>query len=177
MRDLFTSDTVVIRVGNAILSDDGVGVHAARLLQADPRVPAGVTILDGGTIGVELLPYESDASRVLFLDATHSSKAPGTFTRMTARDLFGASGGLNVHQLGVADLITAMSLVSTRPQEVVVLGVQPANTDWGTSLSPEVETALAPLVEVALALLELWRESQNADSTTHKSPITPRILP
>ena len=66
MDNWFSSETVVVGVGNTILSDDGVGVHAARLLQDDPRVPAGVTILDGGTLGLELMPYVSDASRVLF---------------------------------------------------------------------------------------------------------------
>ena len=61
-----SSNTVVIGVGNTILSDEGVGVHAARLLDSDPRVPAGMTILDGGTIGLELIPYASDASRCCY---------------------------------------------------------------------------------------------------------------
>ena len=130
MRDLLSSDTVVVGVGNTILSDDGAGVQTARLLQGDPRVPAGVTILDGGTLGLELMPYISDASRVPFLDAVNSGEAPGTLTRMTGRDLLGTSGGWSVHQLGVADLIAALALVSARPQDIVVLGVQPANTDW-----------------------------------------------
>jgi len=155
-----TSDTVVIGVGNTILSDDGAGVHAARLLQGDPRVPAGVTILDGGTLGIELVPYASDASRVLFLDAVNSGAAPGTLTRMTGRDLLGTSGGWSVHQLGVADLIAALALVSAGPQDIVVLGVQPAHTDWGTSLSPDVESALSGLVDKALAQLQLWKESE-----------------
>jgi hydrogenase maturation protease len=162
MEDLLSSDTVVIGVGNTILSDEGVGVHAARLLQADPRVPAGVTILDGGTIGLELIPYASDASRVLLLDAINSGKAPGTLARMTGRDLLGTTGGWSAHQLGVVDLIAALSLMSTSPQEIVVLGVQPANTDWGTSLSPEVEAALVPIVDAALAQLQLWKESRDA---------------
>jgi len=160
--ELLSSDTVVIGVGNTILSDDGVGVHAARLLQGDPRVPTGVTILDGGTIGLELVPYASDASRVLLIDAVNSGEAPGTLTRMTAADFLDASAGWSVHQLGVADLVAALALVSTRQQDVVVLGVQPANTDWGTSLSPDVEAALMPLVDAALAQLQLWRESQDA---------------
>ena len=160
MIDLFSSDTVVMGVGNTILSDDGVGVHAARLLEHDPRVPAGVSILDGGTIGLELMPYVSDASRVLFLDAVNSGEAPGTLTRMTGKDLLATSSGLSVHQLGVADLIAALSLVSTRPQEIVVLGVQPANTDWGTSLSRDVEAALVGLVDAALAQLRVWKESE-----------------
>jgi hydrogenase maturation protease len=157
---MLSTDTVVIGVGNTILSDDGAGVHAARLLQGDPRVPAGVTILDGGTLGIELVPYASDASRVLFLDAVNSGAAPGTLTRMTGRDLLGTSGGWSVHQLGVADLIAALALVSAGPQDIVVLGVQPAHTDWGTSLSPDVESALSGLVDKALAQLQLWKESE-----------------
>ena len=126
MRDLLSSDTVVIGVGNTILSDDGVGVHAARLLQGDPRVPAGVSILDGGTIGLELgLPYASDASRVLLLDAVNSGEAPGTLTRMTARDLLDTSSGRSVHQLGVADLIAALALVSTSPRILLCSACSP----------------------------------------------------
>jgi hydrogenase maturation protease len=158
MLDLFSSHTVVIGVGNTILSDDGVGVHAARRLLGDPRVPAGVTILDGGTIGLELIPYASDASRVLLLDAVNSGQAPGTLARMTGADLLGTTGGWSAHQLGVADLIAALFLVSSRPQEIVVLGLQPAHTDWGTTLSREVDAALGGFVDAALAQLQLWQQ-------------------
>jgi len=162
MRDSLSLDTVVVGVGNTILSDDGVGVHAARLLQGDARVPAGVTILDGGTLGLELIPYASDASRVLLLDAVDSGTTPGTLTRIVGRDLLGATGGWTAHQLGVADLIAALALVSAAPQDIVVLGVQPADTDWGTSLSPAVEAALAPLVDAAIVQLQLWKKSRGA---------------
>ncbi|MGP8247275.1 MAG: HyaD/HybD family hydrogenase maturation endopeptidase [Bryobacteraceae bacterium] len=158
--DLLSSDTVVVGVGNTILSDDGAGVHAARLLQGDARVPAEVTILDGGTLGLELVPYVSDASRVLFLDAVDSDGDPGTLARMTGGDLLGTPSGRSVHHLGVADLIAALALVSAAPQDIVVLGVQPANTDWGTSLSPAVQTALPGLVDAALTQLLLWKESR-----------------
>jgi len=173
MRALLSSDTVVIGVGNTILSDDGVGVHAARLLEGDPRVPSGVTILDGGTIGIELIPYASDASRVLLLDAVNSGEAPGTLIRMRGKDFLGTSGGRSVHQLGVVDLIAALALASAGPQDIVVLGVQPANTDWGTLLSPAVEAALTCLVDAALAQLRLWKESQSTSLETHPSSLPP----
>jgi hydrogenase maturation protease len=121
-------------------------------------MPAGVTILDGGTLGLELMPYISDASRVLFLDAVNSGEAPGTLARMTGRELLDTSGGWSVHQLGVADLIASLALAAERSQDIVVLGVQPANTDWGTSLSPDVEAALTPLVDAALAQLQAWND-------------------
>lgn len=161
MNDSLSADTVVLGVGNVIRSDDGVGVHAARVLQADARVPAGVTILDGGTLGLELIPYVSDASRVLVLDAVTFGKPPGTLTRMAGKELLGISGGWTAHQLGVADLIATLALVSTVSQDIVVLGVQPANTDWGTCLSPEIQAALAPLVDAAIAQLELWEKCRN----------------
>lgn len=167
------AETVVIGVGNTILSDDGIGVHAARLLQNDSRVPTGVTILDGGTIGLELVPYAADASRVLLLDAMNSGKEPGTLARMTGKDMLGTTSGWSAHQLGVADLVAALLLVSTHPQEIVVLGVQPASTDWGTSLSPAVDAALITLVDAALAQLKLWNGSPDARLETHTHSFPP----
>ena len=173
MIDSLSSDTMVVGVGNTILCDDGVGVHAARLLQSDPRVPAGVEILDGGTLGLELVPYVSDASRILFLDAVNSGSAPGTPVRMTGKGLLGLSGGWSVHQLGVANLIAVLALASTKPQDIVVLGVQPANTDWGTSLISAVEASLPQLVEAALAQLRQWQESAHDGLPLAKSSCMP----
>jgi len=173
MRGSLSSDTVVVGVGNSILSDDGVGVHAVKLLEKDPRVPAAIAILDGGTIGLELLPYVSDASRVLFLDAVNSGSVPGTLARMTGQEMLGTAGGCSAHQMGVADLIAALFLVSPFPQEIVVLGVQPACTDWGTTLTPNVEAALAPLVEAAVAQLQIWEESPIAHLELHSSSLAP----
>jgi hydrogenase maturation protease len=155
------------------LSSDTVVVHAARLLQSDARVPAGVTILDGGTLGLDLVPYVSDASRILFLDAVNSGSAPGTRVRMTGKGLLGLSGGWSVHQLGVANLIAVLALASTKPQDIVVLGVQPAITDWGTSLTSAVEASLPQLVEAALAQLRQWQESAHDGLPLAKSPCTP----
>ena len=81
---------------------------------------------------------------------------------MTGADLLATTGGWSAHQLGVADLIAALFLVSTHPQDIVVLGVQPANTDWGTTLSSKVQAALAGLVDAALSQLNLWQQSPQA---------------
>ena len=177
MESFLSSDIVIIGVGNIILSDDGVGVHAARLLQVDPRVPADITILDGGTMGPELASYASDASHVLLLDAMNSGSAPGTLARMSGSDLLAAKRGSSVHELAVADLVSALFLVAARTQEIVVLGVQPANTDWGATLSGEVEAALAALVDAAVAQLHLWNDSRNLHLHAQPSASTPAPSP
>jgi hydrogenase maturation protease len=156
MNDLASSDTIVVGVGNTILSDDGVGVHAARLLQRDPRVSAGVTILDGGTLGLELIPYLSGASRLLLLDAVDTGEKPGTAFCLAGDQLRNLPGGTNVHQLGVSDLLATLPLVSDTLREVILLGIQPASTDWGTELTPAVQAALGQLVEAAVEQLLRW---------------------
>jgi len=153
-----TQKIVAVGVGNIIHSDDGAGVHALRKLAHDPRLPADVTLIDGGTHGIELLAYLHDSSRLLLLDAIDVGECAGTLIRIEEGDLRGLPCGASVHQLGVADLLATLPLVSDAPRETVLLGVQPASTDWGTELSPPVEAALGPLVDAAVEQLVRWSD-------------------
>lgn len=154
--------TVVIGIGNTIHRDDGAGVHALRRLEADPRLPDHVKLVDGGTHGLELLADVHGCARLLLLDAIDVGEKPGTVIRMTANDLRGLPGGASVHQLGLGDLLATLPLISDAPTEVVLLGIQPAETDWATDLSPAVEANLGELVEAAIEQLTLWSRSQIA---------------
>lgn len=148
--------TVVVGIGNLIRTDDGFGVHALARLQRDARVPAGVTFIDGGTHGLELLTYISDSTHLLLLDAIDVGEAPGTLVRMANEELRGLPGAASVHQVGLADLLATLPLVSTTPREIVLLGVTPLSTDWGTDLTAPVAAALDGLVEEAIAQLAHW---------------------
>jgi hydrogenase maturation protease len=148
--------TIVLGVGNLVHTDDGLGVHAFRKLQADPRVPSGVELIDGGTFGIELLAYLENCSRLLLLDAVDVGRSPGALVRMAGEDLFGLPGGASVHQLGIADLLATLPLVSNAPEEVVLLGVQPGSTDWGCELTAPVAAALDALLELAIEQLQAW---------------------
>jgi hydrogenase maturation protease len=148
--------TIVVGVGNTVHSDDGVGVHALKILQGDPRLPGDVILIDGGTLGIELLAYLHDSTRLLLLDAVDVGEPAGTLLRMGGSELRGLPCGASVHQLGVADLLATLPLVSEMPREIVLLGMQPASTDWGTELSAPVEAALGSLVEAAVEQLLGW---------------------
>lgn len=147
---------VVLGVGNTIHSDDGFGVHAMRKLENDPRLPDGVKVIDGGTQGLELLAFLHDSSRILLLDAVDVGAEPGTVIRLAEEELFALATGKSVHQLGVADLLKTLPLVSDIERRIVVLGVQPASTDWGTELSPTVDAAVGPVVDMAMDELHSW---------------------
>lgn len=152
----------MLGVGNTIRSDDGAGVHALGLLRRDPRLPAGISLIDAGSHGIELLAYLDGVSHLLLLDAVDTGAHAGALVRLAGEKLRGFPGGASVHQLGVADLLATLPLVSDLPREIVLLGVQPASTDWGTALSPPVEAALGPLVEAAIEQLARWAEGPAA---------------
>lgn len=150
------NETVVLALGNLIRSDDAIGLRALGLLQHDPRVPRGVSLVEGGTKGLELVPYVSRAARLLVLDAVEVEAREGTIVRMQGEDLRALPGSGSAHELALADILNALRLLGEEPREVVLLGVQPATTELGTSLSAGVEAAVPALVEAAVAELSRW---------------------
>src|ERR1051326_1313717 len=141
--------TVVLGLGNVLHADDGAGAQAIKQLREDRRVPANVSLVEGGTLGLELLSYVWDCSRLIVIDAVDVGEAPGTVVRMWGEELNSLPGNSSVHQLGVSDLLVALRVLAQRQPAVVLLGVQPANTDWSTELSPGVAAAMNSLVEAA----------------------------
>lgn len=155
--------TVVLALGNLIRSDDAVGLVALRRLQADSRVPPGASLVEGGTKGLELVPYVAGASRLLVLDAVDMGMPAGTILRLTGEELRSMRGGGSAHELALSDILAAVRIMGTEPEEAVLLGVQPLTTELGTSLSFQVEEALSALVEAALVELSRWASDPLSD--------------
>jgi hydrogenase maturation protease len=167
---------VVLGVGNLIHTDDGLGIHAIGKLQSDPRVPSGVELIDGGTFGIELLAYLENCSKLLLLDAVDVARPAGTLLRVAGEELLGLPGGASVHQLGIADLLATLPLVSNAPEEVVLLGVQPSSTDWGSELTAPVAAALDALVDSAVEQLRLWTHGAKSAASAASIPFLPESI-
>lgn len=150
------TNTLVLGLGNLVHADDGAGVHAIKNLALDPRVPPGVTLLDGGTHGLGLIHHISGVRRLLVIDAVDAGQSPGTVLRFENTALQGLPGKASVHSLGFADLMIALQLLGETPPELVVLGVQPQSVEWGTELTQPVAQALPHLIDNVLAQLECW---------------------
>jgi len=148
--------TLVLALGNPIRSDDGVALAALQCLEEDPRVPASVDLMEGGTKGLELVSYISGISRLLVLDAVEVGAAAGTIVCLRSTELCSLPGKGNVHDLALADILNALRLLGQEPQETVLLGVQPGTTELDTSMSQSVEASVPFLVEAAVAQLSLW---------------------
>jgi|WetSurMetagenome_2_1015567.scaffolds.fasta_scaffold40620_3 hydrogenase maturation protease len=138
---------LVLGLGNLLCTDDGVGVVAVQALAETRIVPEGVRVLDGGTLGLSLLPYLEDAERAILVDAIEIDAPPGTLVRLEGDDVGPAvATRLSVHQVGVSDLIEAARWRGRIPTTLVLLGVVPQSTELGVDLSPPVRAALPDLL-------------------------------
>jgi hydrogenase maturation protease len=139
---------LVLGLGNVLLEDDGVGVAASALLLERYEPPTGVTVLDGGTLGLSLLPYLENAERVILLDAIRADAAPGTFVRIEGEDVAPAVAlRLSPHQVGVADLLDGARWLRRYPPHLVLLGLVPASMELHLGLSAKVHRGLSHLVD------------------------------
>lgn len=154
--------TVVLGLGNVLHADDGAGVQAVRRLREDARVPENVSLIEGGTLGLELLSYVWECSRLIVIDAIDVGRAAGTVVRMCGEELNSLPGRSSVHQLGVSDLLVALRVLAQKQPEVVLLGVQPETTEWSTELSPAVASAMGLVVESALKEISPTEKPESA---------------
>ena len=134
-----------------------MGVRALERLRAHYTTPPEVGLLDGGTMGLDLLPYLSGVSRLLLLDAVDTDSPPGALSRL-AGDTVPAvlAHKMSMHQVGLQELLAVASLHGSLPSDVVLLGLQPAVVDWGTELSAPLESALDTLVAAGVQQLRAW---------------------
>ena len=147
----------LLGLGNLMRTDDAVGMLTLRELEECGRLPPEVRVIEGGTLGLDLLECLRDISHLLVLDAVDSGAIPGTLKRFEGPDLQESLPvSKSVHLLGFSDLIGALRLMDAAPEEVVLIGVQPASTEWGTALTPEVEPARHALQQAALEQLAQW---------------------
>jgi hydrogenase maturation protease len=152
-----TGRVVVLGLGNLLRRDEGPGIRALERLQARYALPDSVQLVDGGTLGLDLLSYLEEAERVLILDAVLTDGPPGTLLR-AAGDAVPAFFGMRTspHEIALADLLAVTKLRGTEPDEVVVWGMQPAALELGWELSEEAAAHLDALVDAAAAELQRW---------------------
>jgi hydrogenase maturation protease len=152
-----SSRVLVLGLGNILMQDEGLGVHALRRLVDSHIFPQDVQLLDGGTMGLALLPHVAAATDLLILDCVDKDEPAGTLLRLEGPDIRAAlSLKMSIHQVGLQDLLAASSFQGTLPARVVVWGMQPEVVDWGVGLTPRLEGALEHLVEAAVGELESW---------------------
>lgn len=141
--------TLVLGIGNLLMGDEGVGVHALRAL-AGEAWPDGVALLDGGTGGFHLLECFSAYNRLVMVDATMDGAPEGTVSVLRPRYASDFPRSLTAHDIGLRDLIEAAALLGPLPDITLVTVSIAAIRPMDTSLTPAVASAI-PVVRARVA--------------------------
>lgn len=147
----------ILGIGNILLSDEGIGVHAINKLKDEYEFPEYVKLIDGGTMGLDLLPFFEGNDKVLIIDAVNFRKEPGTIDIIEGDKIPGfLTSKLSVHQIGLPDMLFAARLMGIPPVEMSLIGIQPKSMESGIELSEEIKMKLDTLVEKILQKLREW---------------------
>ncbi len=149
--------TVVIGLGSPLMGDDGLGLVALEHLRTDWRFDPPLSLVDGGTWGMNLLHEIEDAERVLLVDAINADRPPGALIVLEREDLprFFAMK-LSPHQIDMKEVLAVAELRGTLPDETVAIGLQPERVELSTELSEAVRDGVTSLLARIIRQLEAW---------------------
>lgn len=148
----------VLGVGNILMQDEGFGVRVVEQLLAQYSFPENVQILDGGTLGMELLRFLVGTDKLILVDAVNGGAPPGScyqFNHDEVKAYF--KDKVSMHELGIQDVLAVLEVLEKPAKEIKILGVQPLTVDIGLELTPLVAGVVESTVEKLLLVLQEWQ--------------------
>ena len=156
MESLFVSEVTVLGVGNTILSDEGFGVRVVEYLEKNFNFPENVALVDGGTLGVELLHFVTGTQKLLIVDSIDGGVDAGTTFHLIGDEIrkhFAQK--ISVHEVGIQDVLTMLELTGKLPH-VELIGAQPFSLEAGTELTERMSKLVPTFANKAVEILRSW---------------------
>lgn len=148
---------IVLGLGNTLNRDEGLGVYILNLLAERLGSRTDVEFIDGGVLGLNLLPWVEESSYLLVLDAVNAGEPPGTLVELT-RDQIPMFSGIKMsdHQITFQEVLGLASFREKLPQYLHLIGIQPLDISIGMDLSPVVHAAVPRALDKAEECLLKW---------------------
>ena len=155
--------TLVLGLGNLLMSDDGLGSRVISELEKRFLPSKDINLLDGGTLGLDLLPRLEGIDNLLIIDALQMGAEPGSVFRLEGEAVPRAfANKLSVHQMGLQDLLAVAELLGHLPRRLVVIGAQSAEIEMEMKLSPQVEASFEEVLSIVVTELTAWGQPLQA---------------
>jgi hydrogenase maturation protease len=148
---------IVLGLGNTLNKDEGLGVHAMAALGEVLGDVDTVELVDGGVLGLNLMPWVETSSHLLVLDAIDARKPPGTIIELSGEEIPLYTGiKLSDHQITFQEVLGLAKIRDNFPPHLHLIGAQPVDLSIGVDLSPEIEALLPEIVKRAMQRLSGW---------------------
>jgi hydrogenase maturation protease len=157
--------TLILGIGNTLLSDEGIGVHVLTDLEASSLpVLKDVTTMDGGTLSFTLAGPIEDCDRFIVIDAAELKSPPGTvkvFENQAMDEYITSGNKKSVHEVSLADVMSISMLSGHLPEKRALVGIQPKDIDWGENPTKPVSDAIPLAISEIESLLTRWSDESD----------------
>ena len=146
---------LVLGLGNVLIEDEGVGIAALEYLHQHYEMPDNVELFDGGTSGMSLLDDIRGRKTLIVLDAVRTGNPPGSVVVLKdeAVPAFFRSK-VSPHQMALSDVLAVLTLSDEKPENIIVIGVEPVSLKTHMGLSPTVAAQLETMVHKVIEHIE-----------------------
>ncbi|MBI5190195.1 MAG: HyaD/HybD family hydrogenase maturation endopeptidase [Nitrospirae bacterium] len=147
---------MILGVGNILLKDEGFGVRVVERMRDTFSFPDNVELMDGGTAGLDLLPFVEGFDRLVIIDTVNAGEPPGSIFRFTPDDItVKVPYKTSLHQIGMVEVF-AIAEALGRKMEAVIIGIQPEDMhSLGLELTDTLQAKVPEVIGMVLKELEL----------------------
>jgi len=139
------------------MGDDGLGVSVVQTVKTRWGPDPGLAFLDGGTWGMQVLPFIEEADRLLIIDAIKAGEEAGSLVRLEDEEIpRHLHQKLSPHQIDLGEVLALAQLRGTFPARAVALGIEPDRIELHEGFSDVVERSVPGLVAAVVAQLVAW---------------------
>ena len=151
----------VMGIGNILMQDEGIGVHIIRELEKYDFNPH-IALIDGGNMGMDLLPFFDEHDKMIIVDAVDFEKKPGFIDTIENDDILALfTTKMSLHHLGLKDVLSYAKLLDQTPEDLCLIGIQPHKVEMEMQLSKKVSSKIDKLTHLVLQKLKTWGISCN----------------
>ncbi len=141
---------LILGIGNLLLKDEGFGVHVVQKMMA-MSLPDDVELMDGGTMGIDLLYHIEGRKKVIAIDVVKADSRPGTLYRFTDKDIEYHKDILrSAHEIDFSYVLKTAEQLGNKPDEVVFIGITPQEIDADIGLTPALEERIPKVIELVM---------------------------
>ncbi|TVO70438.1 HyaD/HybD family hydrogenase maturation endopeptidase [Sedimenticola selenatireducens] len=150
--------TLVLGIGNTIMTDEGVGIHVIEHLQKIYPEKEDVSFVDGGTLSFSLAGFLAEHEQLIVVDAARTGGAPGSVVCYEGNEMdrYLTGNRQSVHEVGLTDLLDIARLSDHYPENRALIGIEPESMDWGDEPTASVAPAIPQAADIVIKLIDRW---------------------
>lgn len=154
-----TPSIAVIGIGNILFNDEGLGIYATQFIKQNYRFTPQIELIDGGTLGMNMIHYYQSYERVLLLDtiSVDESSPAGSVYNLDAKVLQGlGSCRKTAHEIEVLQTLELGALAGDMAEIQIIAMVPEEMDNVVMALTATVQQAMPLFIQTIIEELQKW---------------------